>query len=146
MKSNNRFTPSPVKSNKRRRRASSGGEWDLGDTPKGPKRRNATRLSLNQESGRASCDNSPDVLNTIFIETYKREPGTEEHYRVGRDGELLPGEHGIGIGLDSDEEQSPFSDSNDEDFELEEDDITTEDEQVGLSILTGRTQASDFHD
>ncbi len=136
---------SPVKSNKRHRRASSGDPWDLGDTPKGPKRRYATRLSLNQESGQNSCNNTPDVSNTIFIETYKRKPGSEEHYRVGRDGELLPAEYGTGLCLGSDEDQSSFSDSNDEDYEDEADDLAIESEQVRPAVLMRHAHASDIH-
>lgn len=123
-------TPSPAKSGQKRRRGSSTGLWDLGDTPKRPKSRQVTRLALLEESDDQddACDSSPETSNVIYEETYKRRAGSEERYRVGEDGEIMVAANG-GHLSDSESEDSDDDHSETEDGDDDEDDeVATSDE------------------
>jgi hypothetical protein len=76
---------STKKTNKRRRSESRAELWDVGETPKAPKRRHATRLSSKRPDSRVggtSCASSPASEVVTFVETYRREPEEYEYYTV----------------------------------------------------------------
>jgi hypothetical protein len=125
---------STTKANKRRRSESRAEMWELGDTPKAPKRRYATRLSSqgrSSESRGTNCDSSPVIEGVTFVETYRRNPHEYDYYSISPNGKLR--EHSEGD-LDDDLEEGSLSNDGagddcseyegDEDEEVEEDEDT----------------------
>ena len=105
-----------TKARKRRRSGSRAELWDLGDTPKAPKRRYTTRLS---SQGRASgprgtnCDSSLAIRGVIYEETYLRGPGKSDYYSVEPFGKVL--DYGEGdFSNDSEDESLSDEDAGDE--------------------------------
>ena len=78
---------STTKSKKRRRSEASAELWDLGDTPKAPKRRGVTRLSM-RRSPESDHDGSSAGEDVTFVETYRRDPKEYEYYGVSSTGNV----------------------------------------------------------
>jgi phage baseplate assembly protein W len=78
---------STPKSKKRRRSKGHAELWDLVDTPKAPKRRQATRLSMRQTS-ESDHGSSSTVEDVTFVETYRRDPKEYEYYSVSTTGKV----------------------------------------------------------
>jgi hypothetical protein len=78
---------STAKSKKRRRSKGRAELWDLGDTPKAPKRRQTTRLSMRRNSEPEDSSSSA-VEDVTFVETYRRDPKDYEYYSVSPAGKV----------------------------------------------------------
>lgn len=120
---------SATEAKKRRRSESCTEIWDLGDTPKAPKRRHATRLSRKG----THCSSSPAPSDVIFEETYRRGPGDRrDYYSIASNGQVH--EYDEGDFADDFEEDSLSSEDagdegsedgrNKEDKEGENDELT----------------------
>jgi hypothetical protein len=79
---------STAKSKKRRRSKGRAELWDLGDTPKAPKRRQTTRLSMRRNSEPEDNSSSSAVEDVTFVETYRRDPKDYEYYSVSPAGKV----------------------------------------------------------
>lgn len=119
-----------TRATKRRRSASRAELWDLGDTPKAPKRRNAAKLSSKRqrsESGETNYGDSSVIEDVTFVETYRRDPKDYEYYSVSPEGKARV--HGEADFYDDLEEDSLSNkDAGDENSEYE---TNKEDQEVG---------------
>jgi hypothetical protein len=120
------------KTNKRRRSENRAELWDIGDTPKAPKRRHATKLSSKRQDSRVgggSCDSSPSSESVTFVETYRRDPEEYEYYTVPpnqkvREDGSIDFSDGSEEGFVSNEEASDEESESDAKDEAEEDEGT----------------------
>lgn len=79
------------KGSKRRRSESRQDMWDLGDTPKTPKRRHAPRLFSQRHSSisaRTDHGSGLAIEGVTFAETYRRSPREYEYYSIEPNGKL----------------------------------------------------------
>jgi hypothetical protein len=131
---------STTKASKRRRSEIRAELWDLGDTPKAPKRRKATRLSSKRqrsELGGADYDSSSSIEDVTFVETYRRDPEDYEYYSVSPDGKVRE-HHEADFYDDWEEDSLSNEDAGDEGSEFEvdkEDQEVDEDEGTPCSYL-----------
>jgi hypothetical protein len=114
---------SATKGKKRRRSESRTEMWDLGDTPKAPKRRYVKRLS---QKG-TNCKSSPAPSDVIFEETYRRGPGDRrDYYSIASNGQVREYDEGD-FADDFEEDSLSNEDAGDKDSE----DVGNEEDKEG---------------